>query len=256
MAEQVLRLRQICLVAAALEPAAGNLKAVFGLEECYRDPNVARYGLENVLLPVGTDFIEIVAPTREGTAAGRFLERHGGRHGYMIIMDCDDPARRQAHCAAIGVRSAHVIERADYLGVQLHPKDTGGAMLEFNRTAGGEDPRGPYAPAGADWQKAIRTTLTIRMLAAEMACPDPAGFAAHWGGIMERPARQRDDGSWRITLDSGEIDFLQGAGSDAVLAGVVLQVADRERVMRTARARGCVDAAGGIDLCGVRFRLR
>lgn len=250
-----LRLRQICLVAADLEPATGHLKAIFGLEECHRDPNVAKYGLENVLLPVGTDFIEIVAPTREGTAAGRFLARHGGRHGYMIIMDCDDPARRQVHCAALGVRAAHVIRREDYLGVQLHPKDTGGAMLEFNRTAGGEPARGPYAPAGEDWQRAIRTGVVSRMLSAEIECPDPATFSTHWSRIFERPVLQRDDGTRRISLDTGAIDFLPGAGPDAVLAGIALQVVDRKRVMDAAGARGCVDADGHIALCGVRFRL-
>lgn len=253
--DQSLRLRQICLVAADLEPATGDLKAIFGLEECHRDPNVAKYGLENVLLPVGTDFLEIVAPTREGTAAGRFLARHGGRHGYMIIMDCNDPARRQAHCAALGVRAAHVIRREDYLGVQLHPKDTGGAMLEFNRTEGGEPVRGPYAPAGEDWQRAIRTGVVSRMLSAEIECPDPAAFSTHWSGILERPVRQRADGTRRIALDTGAIDFLPGAGPEAVLAGIALQVVDRKRVMDAAVARGRIGADGHIDLCGVRFRL-
>ena len=68
-----LRLRQLCLVAPALEPVAGDFSEVFGPKVCYRDPNVARYGLQNVLFPVGDSFIEIVAPLRAGTAAGRFL---------------------------------------------------------------------------------------------------------------------------------------------------------------------------------------
>ncbi len=55
-----LRLRQICLVAADLARQTELIRSLFGLEVCYRDPNVARYGLENVLFPVGTDFIEIV----------------------------------------------------------------------------------------------------------------------------------------------------------------------------------------------------
>ena len=91
-----LRLRQVCLVAADLEREAARIAAIFGLEICYRDPNVARYGLANVLFPVGTSFLEIVSPTRAGTAAGRFLERHGGKYGYMVILDCDDPERYRA----------------------------------------------------------------------------------------------------------------------------------------------------------------
>lgn len=250
-----LRLRQVCLVAADLAREAASLEAVFGLQACYRDPNVARYGLENVLFPVGTDFIEIVAPTRPGTAAGRFLARHGGRHGYMLIMDCDDPLARQQHGAGIGVRTANLIRHGSYLGVQLHPKDTGGAMLEFNRTEGGEDPMGAYAPAGPAWQKAIRQDVTCRLVAAEIECPEPAAFAARWGEILQRPVRALQGGASEIALDSGAIHFLPGKAPEAVFAGIELAVADRDKVTRVARERGCLGADGEIYACGIRFRL-
>jgi len=251
-----LRLRQVCLVAADLAREAEAIKAIFGLEECYRDPNVGRYGLENVLFPVGSDFIEIVAPTRANTAAGRFLARHGGRHGYMVIMDCDDPEARQKHCEAMGVRTANLIRHHDYLGVQLHPKDTGGAMIEFNRTDEGADPMGAYAPAGAGWQKAIRQDVTRRMAAAEIECPQPAAFAERWGRILQRPVRPLGDGKFQIALDTGAINFLPGEYPEPVLAGIELQVIDRQRVVGAAQARNCLTTDGRIDVCGVRFRLR
>ncbi|HLX79074.1 MAG TPA: hypothetical protein VKS43_00665 [Burkholderiales bacterium] len=235
-----LRLRQVCLVAADLAAEAAKIKSQLGLEECHRDPNVARYGLENVLFPVGSSFIEIVSPTRSGTTAGRFLERHGGRYGYMVIMDCDDPERRQRHAESLGVRAANVIRHGGYLGVQLHPKDTGAAMLEFNRTDGGSDPMGHYAPAGPDWQRAIRDNVARRLLAVEIECPDAAALAAKWGGIMERPAQELGGGKFRIALDAGAIDFLPGIGPEPVFAGVVLEAA----------ASGALEAG----ICGVRFR--
>jgi len=250
-----LRLRQVCLVAADLAREAASIKAIFGLEECYRDPNVARYGLENVLFPIGTDFIEIVAPTRPDTAAGRFLSRHGGRYGYMLIMDCDDPQARQRHCAAMGVRTANLIRHGSYLGVQLHPKDTGGAMLEFNRTEGGEDPMGAYAPAGPAWQSAIRQDVTRRLVAAEIECPAPAAFAARWGELLQRPVRTLQEGASEIALDRGAIRFLPGKTPEAVFAGVELDVVDRDRVTRAARGLGSQDAGGAISACGIRFRL-
>lgn len=250
-----LRLRQICLIAADLPRETEAIKKIFGLEECFRDPNVGRYGLENVLFPVGTDFIEIVSPLRPGTAAGRFLERHAGRHGYMIIMDCDDPERRQAHCEVIGVRAANVIRHEGYLGVQLHPRDTGGAMLEFNRTERGEDPMGPYGPAGPDWQKSIRREVTQRLMAAEIECPDAAAFSARWGEILQRPVESVAGGGFRIALDSGEIVFLPSDSPQAVLAGLELQVARAAGVMGKAQELGCVDAAGSVFASGVRFRL-
>ena len=67
------RLRQIALVAPTLAPAVDAMKTVFGLDPCFRDPAVGKYGLENALFVFGSSFLEVVAPTREGTAAGRFL---------------------------------------------------------------------------------------------------------------------------------------------------------------------------------------
>ena len=250
-----LRLRQICLVASDLARETALIKAIFGLEECHRDANVAKYGLENVLFPVGCDFLEIVAPTRPGTAAGRFLERHGGRHGYMVIMDCDDPERRQKHAHGLGVRTANLIRHGGYLGVQLHPKDTGAAMLEFNHTVGGDDVQGPYAPAGADWQRAIRQHVTRRLLAAEFECPDARGFAARWGELIDRPVQDLGEGRFRIALDAGALVFLPTDAPQAVLAGIELQVADRAAVLAAAQTRARAPDDGTVEACGVRFRL-
>jgi len=249
-----LRLRQICLVAAAPEREARDLGAILGLEACYRDPNVARYGLENVLFPVGTDFLEIVSPTRAGTAAGRFLERHGGRHGYMAIFDCDDPEARGRRCAALGIRTANLIRHGAYVGVQLHPKDTGAAMIEFNHTEGGADPLGPYAPAGSRWQASIRHERVRRLAAAEISCADPAPLAARWSAILERPALA-SEGRYRIVLDSGALEFLQDSSIEAAMTGLVLEAEDAERVRREAAARGRLAADGSVELCGVRVRL-
>ena len=80
------RMRQVCLVAPRLEPVVGDIAAIMGLTVCHRDPNVARYGLENALLPVDDILLEVVAPFREGTSAGRFIDKTGGRGGYMAIL--------------------------------------------------------------------------------------------------------------------------------------------------------------------------
>ena len=65
-----IHLRQIALVASRLAPVVDDLQAVFGIEVCHVDPGLAIWGLENALLPVGRNFIEVVAPTEAGTAAG------------------------------------------------------------------------------------------------------------------------------------------------------------------------------------------
>ena len=57
-----MRLRQICLVAPQLAPVISDIADIMGLAVCYRDGNVAKYGLENALLPVDTILLEVVAP--------------------------------------------------------------------------------------------------------------------------------------------------------------------------------------------------
>ncbi len=94
-----IRLRQICLVAAKLVPAVEDLKAVLGLEVCFKDKGVEVFGLENSLLPVGSNFIEVVAPIKENTAAGRYLKRRNGDGGYMVICQCDSEATQAARKA-------------------------------------------------------------------------------------------------------------------------------------------------------------
>ena len=70
-----LRLRPIALVAEKLAPVEEALTDVLGIEVCYRDPGVAHFGRENVLFPIGNQLLEVVAPVREQTAGGRYLER-------------------------------------------------------------------------------------------------------------------------------------------------------------------------------------
>jgi hypothetical protein len=251
-----LRLRQICLVAAELEPAITDLGAIFALDICHRDVNVARYGLVNALLPVGRCFLEVVAPTRTGTAAGRYLERRGGNGGYMVILDCSDIECRRRHVEGLGVRIANPLRYESYVGLQLHPRDTGGAMLELNHTFGGESLDGPYHPAGAHWQSALRTEVTKALLAAELQSADPPALAARWSRILERPTSRNAAGEIEIDLDLGRLRFVRekdqrGEG----LAGLDLAVADRQRVLSEARRRGCAVEADTLVVCGMRFKL-
>lgn len=251
-----LRLRQICLVAAELEPAVEELSEVLGLAICYRDPNVARYGLVNALLPIGKCFLEIVAPTRPGTAAGRYLERRSGDGGYMVIIDCDDVERRRRHMDEIGVRIANPIRHQSYTGLQLHPRDTGGAMLELNHTEGGESLDGPYHPAGRDWQKAIRTDVTGALIAAELQSPDPEALARRWSAILERPVQRGAQGDAEIALDLGRLRFIRESdGRGEGLAGLVIAVADRARLAAAAQRRSHKLDGDNLTLCGIRFRL-
>lgn len=72
-----IQLRQICLVARELDPVINDLTDVLGINACFIDPGVGAFGLENTLMCVGRNFLEVVAPVKEGTAGGRYLDRRG-----------------------------------------------------------------------------------------------------------------------------------------------------------------------------------
>ena len=199
----MLRLRQICLVADELRTAVDDLKAVLGIEECFHDPAVAKYGLENALMPIGRNFLEVVAPVQPGTAAGRYLERRGGDGGYIVILQCDDGERRREHYARLGVRVANDMDYGDFLGTQLHPRDTGGCMLEVDRQAG-DAVDGPWHQAGDDWESAILTDRTVAMVGCTLQSPptrkpSPSAGARSWSA---RSAKPGPHGGSRSTMAS------------------------------------------------------
>jgi hypothetical protein len=248
-----LRLRQICLVAPQLKPVISDIADIMGLSVCYRDGNVAKYGLENALLPVDTILLEVVAPFQPGTAAGRFLEKTSGRGGYMAIFCCDDPDARGARANALGVRTANVITHAPYHGVQLHPRDCRAAFIEFNHTDGSDDILGPYPPAGPDWQKSIRKDVTRALTGVEMQSPDPQGLAEHWGKIMGVLVSRNPGGEPELKLPNCSFRFVKGEAD--LMTGLMFKVSDVAKVREAAKAKGRNVSGDSFYLCGVTFSL-
>jgi hypothetical protein len=248
-----MRLRQICLVAPQLEPVIGDISSIMGLDVCYRDGNVAKYGLQNALLPVDTILLEVVAPFQPGTAAGRFIDKTEGRGGYMAIFCCDDPDERGQHAKAMGVRVANVIDHPPYHGVQLHPRDCRAAFIEFNHTEGSDDVLGPYPPAGPDWQKFIHKEVTQALVAVEMQSPEPHGLAEHWGRIIGIPVSKNASGEPALTLPNCSFRFVEGA-SDA-MSGLAFRVNDIAKVRGAASSKGLAASGDSFFLGGVDFQL-
>jgi len=254
-----LRLRQICLVAPALEPAVDAIGAILGLRVCHRDPSVEKYGLVNALFVCGHQFIEVVAPMREGTAAGRFLQRTRGRGGYMAIFDTHDPERRCAHARALGLRVAHVMEAPGFFGIQLHPADCRAAMLEFDRSDGNDDLDGAYWPAGAHWHAGQRLDRVAGVPSIDVQSPDPDGLAAHWARIIDVPLTHGIHGEPWLRFELGAARFVPAPAGPERIEAVHLAVTDVERALVAAQARGCplegVDPERGFVLAGVRWVL-
>lgn len=225
----MLRLRQIALVARDLDATVKELHAAFDLEVAYRDPAVATFGLVNAVLPLGEQFIEVVSPVKEGTAAGRQLDRMGGDGGYMVICHTDDQAPFKGRATALGIRS--VIDASDhgYEIWQLHPGDTGGSFLEIDFQPGWEVEPTPWSPAGPDWHAAVHTDVIDAITGVELAVPDVDEVRGRWHDLLGQ-----------AQFDNAELRWSNGTRG---IAAVDVRASDRDRV------------GDDVTICGVTFRV-
>ena len=252
-----LRLRQVALVASELAPVEQAIADILGLKACFRDPAVGEFGLHNVLFPLGNQFLEVVAPTQPGTAAGRYLERRGGDGGYMVITQCDDHAPRLKRVEDLGVRIAHQFELDNFLNMQLHPRDTGGAFFEIDQQLGegAHERDGPWAPAGEHWAEYRSTTRVERIAAVEIQSERYLEIAERWSEIAEI-ALEQAQGCLILGLDGADIRFNapvddRGEG----LAGLDIVVNDLAAIQSSLGERGIPLSGNRFELAGMRWNL-
>ena len=247
-----LSLRQIALVAARLAPVEADLLDIFAVRACHRDPAVAAYGLENVLLPFGQQFLEVVAPTRAGTAAERYLDRRQGDGGYMLITQCEDHEEQRRHVEALGIRIAHEFKADGFRNMQLDPRDTGGTFLEIDQQL---DDAANWLPAGPDWRAQVCMERVDAIVAAEIQADDPPALAAHWARIVQQPVSD-ERGLPALHLANARLRFAPCSdGRPAGLAGLDVRATDKAAVLRAAARRGVAVADDGFTLAGMRWRL-
>lgn len=240
------RLRQVALVARDLDAVAARLESDLGLPEPYADPGIIRFGLRNVVYPVGDTFLEVVSPVREDTesdgrattAAGRYLDRRGGDAGYMAIFQFrgfDGLAAARDRLPGLGVGVVWQDDRDDISGTHLHPRDVPGAIVSLDAAA----PPDSWRWAGPAWTGGAPAYETGGVTGITVATVDPDAVAARWAAVLGVPV----DGP-RVALDGGRqvIDFTPaGDRSDEGITAVGMD-----------RPRG----DGTYAICGVRMDVR
>jgi hypothetical protein len=217
------------LVAADLEGAATRLAAELGLHEPFRDPGVAEFGLVNAVFALEDCFLEVIAPTRPGTAAGRHLERHGGDGGYMLIFDLEELAPARVRAEELGVRVVWQIDLPDISGTHLHPADMRGAIVSIDRS----EPYGSWRWGGPDWTGRTGSGAPARLVGATIAVADPGAVAARWGAVL---GVEPDGGAEpALELDGARVSFRQGGEEpEPGLVEVAVEVPPEVRAGREA----------------------
>ncbi len=248
-----MRLRQVALVARELDAVVADCQAVLGVEVAFRDPDVAAFGLQNAVMPVGDTFLEVVSPINDGTTAGRFLDRRGGDGGYMVIVQSDDLAADRRRLAALHVRSVFEVTFDDIATVHLHPRDVGGAILSLDVAR----PPQSWRWAGPSWREHARDDVSAALGAVEIQADDPGAMAARWGAVLDRAVAARADGVREIVLDDGAIRFLPpGDARGDGIAALEVRMRNRPHALAAARARGLDVSGDDVTLGGVRVHLR
>jgi hypothetical protein len=178
------RLRQAVLVAAELDPVADRLRAELGLGEPFADPGVGEFGLRNAVFAIGDAFLEVIAPTGPGTAAGRYLERRGGDGGYMLIFQLDDLDAARSRASELGVRVVWQVDLPDISGTHLHPADMRGAIVSLDRA----DPPESWRWGGPDWIGRGGSGAPGRLEGVTLAVGEPEAVAERWAQVLGAPA--------------------------------------------------------------------
>jgi methylmalonyl-CoA/ethylmalonyl-CoA epimerase len=130
------RIDHIGVAVEELEPALALYRGTLGLEEVHREI-VAEQGVEAVLLDVGENHVELLAPLDADTPVGKFLARQGPglHHVAYQVPDIEATLR------ALGSAGIQLIDERPRVGIRgskvafVHPRSTGGVLTEIVQPA-------------------------------------------------------------------------------------------------------------------------
>ena len=120
-----------------LEGSVERYRRTLGVEPSHRE-RVEDQGVEEVLFPAGTSFIQLLGSLGADTPVGRFLATRGpGVH--HVAYRVDDVAASLARLRGQGVRLVDEVPRRgsrDTLIAFVHPKDMAGVLIELVQVVG------------------------------------------------------------------------------------------------------------------------
>ncbi len=144
------RIDHIGVAVEAIDPALDLYRDAFALEVVHREV-VGEQGVEALLLDVGDNHVELLAPLSPETPVGRFLARQGPGLHHVAYQVADIEATLERLRAA-GLQLIDEHPRAGIRGSRvafLHPRSTAGVLTEIVQPAAEHEGAGAKAGAGA-----------------------------------------------------------------------------------------------------------
>jgi hypothetical protein len=247
-----MRLRQVALVASELAPVREDIFTLLGIEADYDDKGVGEFGLCNSVMSMGDTFLEVVSPIREGSTAGRLLERRGGDGGYMVLAQVDEIDEVSQRADELHIRKIWEIERDEVKAFHVHPKDIGAAIVSFDEMI----PPEAWTWGGPVWQKQTARNVG-NITACDLQSADPEALADRWSSMFSRSLITNNE---KITMkldDDSQINFLKAEDDrgDGV-CGLEFAVLDADLIRQAAGLLHLTWHDNEVMLCGTRFRFR
>ena len=132
------RIDHVGIAVQDLDAALSLYQSSYAMELVHRE-TVTEQGVEAVLLDVGENHVELLAPLGEDTPVGKFLAKKGPGLHHVAYQVTDIDATLEALKAA-GLRLIDETPRVGIRGSRvafLHPAATGGVLTEIVEPAAG-----------------------------------------------------------------------------------------------------------------------
>ena len=241
-------IRQIVMVSELRDPIVQDLSDLFEFEVAFNDPGVSHFGLENAVIPIGTDFLEVVSPVEENTTAGRFIKKRKGDGGYMVIIQVDDFDLSKSLVKENGIGVVWETDLPEAKAIHLHPKEMGGAILSLDWM----NPKESWKWAGPDWKNHVSGHIKA-IDGVEIQSSDPEAMFKSWYKVLGGVST--DSESRSILLDNTWLRFVEDLdGRGAGVSAFSVKVDEPKAIIDKARNLGFI-CDGEIIIGGVKFYL-
>ena len=240
------RIRQLVFASKAHEDIE-RLRQVLDLGEGFVDPGVEVFGLTNGVFAFGDQFLEVVVPTEENTAAGRFIDRNGGVGGYMAIFQTEDLAEVRQRADDLHIRRVWNIDRSDISASHLHPADIGAAIVSIDEA----HPEGSWLWGGPNWRDNSRPGALRRL---DVTALNPQVLSERWGRVLNAPTRSLGQDVFELALGENTVTF--SPGDRDFLSCYTLSHPDTAGCLRRAQALDLEVDDHSFVFTGVRISLQ
>ena len=236
------------MVSSLRDPIVSDLNKLFGLEVAFNDPGVGHFGLENAVMPLGTDFLEVVSPIEENTTAGRYLQKRGGDGGYMVIIQVDDFDKSKSLVHDNEIEIVWDTDLSEAKAIHLHPKQMGGAIVSLDWM----NPKESWKWAGPEWNNHI--TDDIKGIdGIEIQASNPEEMFNQWKDILD--VSNINESEKKIYLDNTWIGFIDEDDRGPGISAFSLIANNKELLMNKAKEHGFL-REDNIVVGGVKFYLK